>query len=198
MSKSNKVLVIIFTLLFVVLIFEVYYIMSSKNSKTTSASANPTQVLTVTPSKAPTPTIDYSYTPPSKLAPSSDWFSQEHLDYYRQLIVDGTITSSILQTQYTGTMKNINFSSAKNDRGTEFSIYNFNLIGKDGQSKFLFSFAAPIYKNIEVVKTVNDTEVPINLTDLKDGDKINMKYSINLSVDSMDPDYVKQIKIIKL
>ena len=121
MSKSNKFLVIIFTFLFVALVFEIYYLVfykyTSSSLNTNVAQLSPTTKPSVIPSETP------AYTAPKELSSGNEWLTQDDLDNYRKLIDDNMVTSSILETRYVGTIKDITFSTEKNAKGIEFNVF---------------------------------------------------------------------------
>ena len=199
MSKLDKILTIIFILLFVVLVVEVYYLLTSSkgtNSKEAAIIYPPTAI----PTSPPFPTSDLS----DKLSDtsSSTFFAeltQDDINGYKKLIDEKMITSSILETKYSGKIQDIAFSSVKDEDETEYTDFSFNLNNNDniGQ-KIPVKFNKFVFNKIEIVQIINNKEIPIDMKSLKNGDSVKIVFSINLLYDYTNANYLNHMKIIKI
>ena len=169
MFKLNRILIFIVAIFSVVVIGEVYILYRYKNL---SQSENSSRL-------------------------DSSLKSDGDFEAYKNLIKNNLITSSIMTTQYIGTIQNIHYTIGTEKDGRKFKVLNFDLQG--GKNLVVpFILGPGVYRKIKVYALKTSSEFPISLSDLKNGDNVTLIYSTDLKLEDSDPvQSVKEIKIVR-
>lgn len=182
MFKTHKILTLIFiTLIFVSAIEVGYYIFISYYRNTQK-----TQKTTVSTSKTqeyPPVSISDNWSHPDKAInkeTTEKWYTALRWFY------NDTLKSSVLSNEFNGIITNINYDGrrfaggGKEYEGIEYAKMLEIQGEKSNRNKFFYKESD--LRNLKIIKIASDgAEIPLKFDDLKSGNYINMKITIDLS-----------------
>jgi len=176
MTNLNKLLIALFVILLLVVGIEAgyYFIYQPKKQQAVS------QVNTTSPTKQPTSNNTGNTVQPLTIIPVND--PQRAISYnalrFLASLKKGILTESTLNNRYQGTLTEIDLKGGQLPKGFPYKV---SLV-ITGDNKFVntFYFKEEVLKTTKVTALVNGKEQPINLSDLKTGDKISIQQAFGL------------------
>ncbi len=180
MFSSNKILSIIFVLLFLVLIGEVVYLMTIGNQPSLS--------------KKPTPSIVSTKENILRSKTESFGITAADIADYRYLMQKKLIISSLLKTEFYGVIDSVEISSTPKGN----VLWKLVLANEQGDEKFNFLFIDRVFNKVKIVEQTNNKERAIDFNQLKKGDRLDISYTVNLAFDNTSKDYLYESKLIRV
>ncbi len=185
MSKLGKILIFLFIVFLLVIGVELVYLYSFRGKKTTEKLTLPKEIQEEQKTKEPAATK----TPKTWFALSAQ--TRNVLLERMSTIKKGLLTKFVVNSEIEGKISKINLDGWTMPNGIHYK-YSLQLTDPSTKNSNYLMFQEEELKKMKIILMQDGKEQPLNFTDLKIGDYVKIKHTVNL----LEKDYFTGVESI--